>query len=501
MMLPDSLIQSLINREPKFDDILSSLQSTAMLPRGIVKETKKVMALARKFTDEIVRPNAIELDRRMHTQPDYLPYDFIKKANEWDLYSMWLPKMVGGKGFNTPSLTLFLEEVASACLSMANLIGVHYLGVVTLSASFNLRLFKRVCQETLEGQRTGKPCLISLAVTEPGAGTDVEETELIDRGNIAGHAEKVKGGYVLNGTKIFISNGHLSTWHMVIAYADLKKPSESMVMLAVKTGTEGFSFGRQERKMGQKACPASELIFKDCFIPDENVCIDSDQMKYLSIPARETAQRILDYILATSRAGVGAFGTGVARGAYETALQFASQTKVAGKLLINHEWAQCMLTEMYKNVMLARLSYLETNYANALYGSLRPLLSKPVFFFNQHMPVIFFEKILSRWLNLSSSTRQLRKQNLARQKISHQQCTSGWASLSKFSTSDLGVKNCQMALEMMGQAGLRHDRRAEKHFRDAKLLQIYEGTNQLNRLNVFKCLIGRSFPQAVVFDE
>jgi alkylation response protein AidB-like acyl-CoA dehydrogenase len=58
-----------------------------------------------------------------------------------------------------------------------------------------------------------------------------------------------------------------------------------------------------------------------------------------------------------------------------------------------------------------------------------------------------------------------------------------------------------MALEMMGQAGLRHDRRVEKHFRDAKLLQIYEGTNQLNRLNVFKCFIGRSFPQAVLFDE
>jgi alkylation response protein AidB-like acyl-CoA dehydrogenase len=75
------------------------------------------------------------------------------------------------------------------------------------------------------------------------------------------------------------------------------------------------------------------------------------------------------------------------------------------------------------------------------------------------------------------------------------------ASLSKFAASDAGIRNCHLALEMMGQAGLRHDRRAEKILRDAKLLQIYEGTNQLNRLNLFKNLIGRDYPQARVFEE
>jgi acyl-CoA dehydrogenase len=500
-MLSDSSIENLINRDPKFDDITSSLQAIAKLPKAIDKETKKVIALARKFTDEEVKPRAIDLDRRMFEEPDYLPWDFVKKANEWGLYSRWLPKAVGGEGINLPSLTFFLEEVASVCLSMANLIGVHYLGVVSLSASFNMRLFKKICKETVAGYRNGKPCLISLAITEPGAGTDVEETELVDKGNITCHAEKVKDGYVLNGTKVFISNGHLSTWHIVIAYGDLKRPSESMIMLAVKTGAEGFSFGRQERKMGQKVCPASELVFKDCFIADEYVCIDADQMKHLSLSSREIAQRIVDHVLSPSRGGVGAFGAGVARGAYESALEFASETKVAGKLLINHEWAQCMLAEMSKNVMLARLSYIETNYANSLHGSFKQLLSKPAYFFNQYVPKLFLEKFFAPLLDHPSSTSQARKQNLEGQTVSEQQCTSGWASLSKFCATDLGVKNCHMALEMMGQAGLRHDRRVEKHFRDAKLLQIYEGTNQLNRLNVFKCFIGRSFPQAVVFDE
>jgi alkylation response protein AidB-like acyl-CoA dehydrogenase len=500
-MQSDSSIEALLKRDPKFDDITSSLQAIARLPKGIVRETKKVVALAREFTDKEVKPYALDLDRRMFEEPDYLPWDFVRKANEWGLYSKWLPKAVGGEGINLPSVAIFLEEVAAVCLSMANLIGVHYLGVVSLSASFNMRLFKKICGQTVAGSRSGNPCLISLAITEPGAGTDVEETELADKGNITCHAERVNDGYVLNGTKVFISNGPLSTWHIVIAYGDLKRPSESMVMLAVKTGTDGFSFGRQERKMGQKACPASELVFKDCFVPDEYVCIDPDQIKHSSYTVREISQRIIDHILSPSRGGVGAFGAGVARGAYESALAFASRTQVAGKLLINHEWAQCMLAEMYRNVMLARLSYLESSYTNSLYGSFKPLLSKPMFFINQYTPRLFLEKIFSALLDRSSATRQARQQNLENQTVSEQQRTSGWASLSKFSATDLGVKNCHMALEMMGQAGLRHDRRLEKHFRDAKLLQIYEGTNQLNRLNLFKNMIGRSFPQAVLFDE
>ncbi len=78
---------------------------------------------------------------------------------------------------------------------------------------------------------------------------------------------------------------------------------------------------------------------------------------------------------------------------------------------------------------------------------------------------------------------------------------SGWASLSKFAATDLGIKNCHLAVELMGQAGIRHDRRAEKFLRDSKLLQIYEGTNQLNRLNLFKCLVAPAAPEALVFEE
>jgi len=82
-----------------------------------------------------------------------------------------------------------------------------------------------------------------------------------------------------------------------------------------------------------------------------------------------------------------------------------------------------------------------------------------------------------------------------------QRCCSGWASVAKITGTDLGVKNCQMAIEIMGQKGLRQDAGVEKMLRDIKLLQIYEGTNQLNRLNAFKCLIAPQVPQAQVFEE
>jgi acyl-CoA dehydrogenase len=425
----------------------------------------------------------------------------VSEANRYGFYSMFIPKLFGGHGKNMPALSYVLEEIGSGCTAISNLVGVHYLGIATLCGSWNLRLMNKVMREVAEGERTGKPCLVSLAITEPGAGTDVEEVDLVGRAKVTCHAEKVPGGYRVNGRKIFISSGHLSTWHMTIAYSDLDNPAETMVMLAVKTGMEGFSFGRQEHKMGQKGCPASELIFEDCFVPDELVCFDAAQAEPYRRSMRGITMQLLDYVLSASRAGVGAFGTGVARGAYEEALRFSQEAEVGGKLLINHEWAQCLLAEMYKNVALARLSYIETNYANGMYGLFRVLQYKPLFYLMKYTPQALIDRFLQPVMDTEVATWLFRKIYFDWQKDEEYERTSGWASLSKFTATDAGVKNCQLALELMGGAGVRADQVAEKHLRDSKLLQIYEGTNQLNRLNLFKCLIGRSAPEARVFED
>jgi len=499
-MISEPNFASLLEHDPKFKDITCSLRAISDQPKGIYKETKQVVAIARKFKKEVVEPYTLELDQAVHEDPDFLANEFVKKAGEWGFYTMWIPRVFGGQGYNLPSFSYFVEEISSACAAMANLIGVHYLGIATLITSWNTKIIMQVCSDVVEGEKSGTPCLVSLALTEPDAGTDAQEVELMDRGTITCHAKKTKGGYRINGRKIFISNGHLSTWHMLFSFSDTDRPSENLVMLAVKTGTKGFSFGKIERKMGQKGCPASELIFEDCLVGDENVCIDPAQSGKLSRHLSETTMQLIDYVFSASRAGVGAFGTGVARGAFEEALKFATETEVKGKLLINHEWAQSMLAEMYRNVAVSRLAYVESNYANGLDGLYRLLHMKPLFYLNKFAPE-FLQRLILPLIVSKAGTWLFRKLHYDRQADEEISRTSGWASLAKFTGADAAVKNAQMALELMGQAGLRHDHRVEKHLRDAKLMQIYEGSNQLNRLNLFKCLIAGSCPKARVFNE
>lgn len=502
-MIASKVDLSLLNREPRFEDSFISLQAASRLPKGMLKETKDVVAYARRFNDEVARPLALEADRQTHADPEYLPWDLVKKANEWGFYTMFIPRLFGGQGFNMPSSSYLVEELSSACVGIANVALVHYLGVAGILASWNVGLANRVFREVLEGQNTGKPCIISLAITEPGAGTDVEENELIDRARLNCHAEKVKGGYIVNGNKIFISMGHVSTWCCLIAYTNLKKPSENTVAFAVKTGTKGFSFGKHEDKMGQRVCPASELIFEDCFIPDECVLADSQSLKASGARTiREVVEQYIQYVVEVTRPAVGAFGTGVARGAYERALNFASETAVDGKLLINHEWAQARLADMYKNVIIGRISYNEANYANGLPGGIYNILQlKPIYYYLKYVPETIIDRIISPLLELKIMPWIFRKLFVDGQSMEQQRRCTGWASLAKIVGTDMGVKNSQMALEMMGQAGLRHASGAEKFLRDSKLLQIYEGSNQLNRINLFANLIGRSFPQAHMFQE
>jgi len=500
-VIAKSEINMFLNRAPHFDDITCSLKSTARQPKGMLKETREVVALARKFKEEVMKPLTLEMDRTMQKDPDYLPWEFIKKANDWGFYTLWIPRIFGGQGYNAPSMSYFLEELGSECLGLSNVIGVHYLAVVTTFASWNIRLINQLCREVAEGQRTGKPCLLSLAITEPGAGTDVEEVELVDQGNVSCKATKVEGGYSISGTKVFISCGHVSRWHIVICYEDLKNPSDTMMIAAVKTGSKGFSFGKKEHKMGVKVCPASELVFDDCFVPDDLILMNRQQNLKLRRTTKQTCCQIIDYVVSASRAGVAAWGTGAARGAFECALDYALTTEVNGKLLVNHEWAQAMLAEMYKNVAVSRLTYAETNYANGLYGMYKSIQFKPMFYYFKYVPQIIIDTLIDPILKLNITIWMFRKINLDGQTDQEFHRTSGWGSLAKFSGTDAGVKNCQMALEMMGQDGLRQNNRAEKMLRDSKLLQIYEGTNQLNRINLFKCLVASGHSDVRVFEH
>ncbi len=480
---------------------MCSLDTVGRMPRGISGEIRQAVGMARRFNHTVVRPYALELDRKMQEDPTYVPWDLVKEINRWGFYTAWIPKIFGGKGWNLNTIVPVMEELCSECAGIGNLMGVQYFGISILFAAWNPRIIDKVCREVVEGEKSGEPCLVAGLVTEPGAGTDAEETELLHKAQVRCHARRVEGGYVVNGTKVFISNGHVSTWHMTTVFEDINRPEETMMCLAINKDMKGFNFGRMEKKMGQKGCPASEIILEDCFVPDEYVCINPEQIKRLKHSSRETAQQVIDFVVSLTRPGVGAMGAGVARGAFQEALAFARETVVEGKPLINHEWAQCLLAEMYKNVALARLTYMECNHINGLYGMAALLNIKPLYYYMKAMPTSVLDRVMPIANRMEATKHIFRRIIMDWQKKEDAERASGWASLSKFAATDLGIKNCHLAVELMGQAGIRHDRRVEKMLRDSKLLQIYEGTNQLNRLNLFKCLVVPAAPEARVFEE
>jgi alkylation response protein AidB-like acyl-CoA dehydrogenase len=498
-MLSPSATRAYLNQEPPFNDIACSLRAVSRQPKAMNRETRMIVAFARRFKQQVVKPRALELDRYIYQHPGYLPKDFLRECCRWRLFSLWIPRIFGGQGYSPLSCSYFLEEVASGCLGISNLIGVHYLGMTSLIAPWNTRVIQKILREVVTEEKKGRACIISLGLTESEAGTDMEDTALMDRGQVRCTVKPVRNGYLVNGRKVFISNGHLSRWHVVFAFSDPRRPSETLTVLAVRSGSRGLRLGRKENKMGQRACPAGELIFEDCFVPRANVCIDPYQMRRLKRPPAETTMQIIDYVFSVSRAGVAAFAAGAARGAYELALGHAADTRVGGNNLINHQWAQTVLAEMYKNQALARLAYTEANYAVSLDGMYRRLQFKHLSYLLRWMPDWALDKLSSSLLDTPTGTRLLRRLHLDHQTDAEIQRTTGWGSLAKLAGTDAALKNCRLAMELTGQQGLRHESGVEKFLRDAKLLQIYAGTNQLNRLNLFKALIARQFPRAAVF--
>lgn len=480
---------------PAFETMALGLHAGPAVPKSMIRETADVVRLARDFNEQVARPMALDLEKQTFADHDYLPWDLVDKCNAWGLYTAFIPKMFGGKGYNLSSLAYFNEEVGSICLGISNVISVHNLGVACLTVSGNTRVARTVLREVIDGEKSGNPCLISVSLTEPGAGTDLQDIDLMDKGSIGCRATRVDGGYVVNGTKVFTSSGHLSSWDILYTCTDPKHPAETMVVLAVRKGTKGFSLGTFEDKLGQRVCPASTLNFDDCFIPDDLVLMDARTLSgFTRRPAREIYARHFDFWLCMSRSAIAAWGTAAARGAYEAALEFANEVALEGKPMISLEWVQCRLTEMYANVRLGRLAYAESMNANPLYNLLQ---SKPVYYAQRYLSPKLLDTVVGPLLDKPRVSRLVSRFLLDRD-IDQSLCV-GLSSMAKFTAADLGMKNCQMALELMGSRGLRHEARVEKTLRDAKLLQIYEGTAQLNRLDTFKTLIAPASPLAQMF--
>lgn len=238
---------------------------------------------------------------------------------------------------------------------------------------------------------------------------------------------KLEGSeYVLNGTKQWITNGGEAEIYTVIAMTDKNKGARGASAFIVEKGTPGFSFGKKENKMGIRASSTRELIFKDCRIPKENI-IAKEGMGFI------VAMKTLD----NSRTGVGAQGVGVAQGAFEAAVNFARERHQFGHPIIGFQAIQHILADMASQIEAARALI----YSVAKY--------------------------------IDSGAKDISKES----------------AMAKVFATDVAMKVTVDAVQVMGGSGYMKEYPVEKMMRDAKILQIYEGTNQIQRNVIGQALI------------
>ncbi len=445
------------------------------LDRGYVRRLEQLRSRARGFADDHLRPVALERDRRAGDDPSYVDWDLIRVGGQRGMLDLLIPAQVGGSGCLTAECALVMEELCAACPGLALIFGAHALGVSPLLLDGPLHW--DVLGEIAESTHDSEPQLMACALTEPDAGTDVEDLDLLATARVYSRARRVPGGYSLSGSKRFISNGSLARWLTVMMPVDPRRPAETWTCFLVDARTAGFSVARVEHKMGQRACPAAELLFDEVFVAEERVVGRVGDGGGATLT-----------VLAASRPAVGAIGVGIARGAFERLLAWLRESP-EGRRLLDRQQVQLRLASMAERLHLARQAYMdaavEVDVAALGAATRHPLLRSL--------------RILPNSLHRRRGVRRIVTSPRARGALARSLSGAssdaamtralGLSSLAKASGGDVAMSVTHDALEIAGLTDAPVRAELEKLWRDAKLCQIYEGTNQLNRIQLYRALV------------
>jgi butyryl-CoA dehydrogenase len=440
-----------------------------------VRRLERLQLQARSFAGQRLREAALETDRQTGEDPAHIDWDLVRAGGREGMLDFMLPAQVGGGGCLTTECAVIMEELCAACPGLALIYGAHALGIspLLLDGPLHWDLMANLARSA----REGNPKLMACALTEPDAGTDVEDVELLGRARIASEARRVGGGYSLSGTKRFISNGSIARWLTVLMPVDPRRPAETWTCFLVDSRAKGFSVARAEHKMGQRACPAAELVFEDVFVPDDRL------VGRVGDGAGATL-----IVLAASRPPVGAIATGIARGAYERLRGWLRDDPEARPLL-RRQSVQLRLATMAERIHIARQAYMDA--ATELdTAALRVATGHPLLRAMRLVPKRSLGRPGVRRLMTSAASRDALARVLNRTTTDAAVTRAlGLSSLAKAHAGDVAMSVTQDALEVAGLTDAPVRPELEKLWRDAKLCQIYEGTNQLNRLEVYKALV------------
>lgn len=393
-------------------------RDTATLPRAFRRMRRRYRDFARAH----IAPHALQADIDPHG------FDVCKifaQSAKQGFQTEFMPWPIGTMNLLGTRHSLLLgaalkaEEFCAACGGIGLSVLAHELGIAPIFVSGSLTAMLK-WQRRIYGEiKAGEPAIAAFAITEPGAGSDVEETQGAREARINCRYEKVQGGWRISGRKCFISDGAVARWVTLFA-AEKGKGIESWTCFLLDKSMEGFSVGRSERKLGQRASDASELILEDVFVPRDRV-----------IGAVGAGWAINRNVLNFSRPVVGAIALGIARGAFEHALRFSRENRLANRPLIEYQDVQLALSDMMIKVSAMRATVWQT--------------------------------------------------------VRYRRPFQAAGAMAKSFCSDTSWAVCNQAMELLGDHGYLQRNSVEKAARDARLTQIYEGTNQINRLAVFEC--------------
>ncbi|XP_072366402.1 medium-chain specific acyl-CoA dehydrogenase, mitochondrial [Scyliorhinus torazame] len=369
----------------------------------LTDEQKEFQTTARKFAREEVVPAAAEYDR----SGEY-PVPLIKRAWELGLMNTHIPANCGGMGLGIFDSCLITEEIAYGCTGIQTAIEANSLGQMPVILAGSAEQQKKYL-----GRMTEAPLMCAYCVTEPGAGSDVA--------GIKTRAEKKGNEYIINGQKMWITNGGKADWFFLLARSNpdpKASAGKSFTGFIVDADSPGIQIGRKEMNMGQRCSDTRGIVFEDVRVPKENVLVGEGAGFKIAMGAFDK-----------TRPPVAAGAVGLGQRALDEATKYALERKTFGKLLAEHQAISFLLAEMALKVELARLSYQR-----------------------------------AAW------------------EVDQGRRNTYFASIAKAFAGDIANQVASDAVQIFGGNGFNSEYPVEKLMRDAKIYQIYEGTAQIQRL-------------------
>ena len=364
-------------------------------------EQELVVSMFREFADSAIRPIAAELDEN-----ERFPEELVPQMAEIGLMGIPIPEEFGGAGMGNLEYAMAIEEISKACASTGVLISAH-----TSLCAWPIMAYGTDEQKAkyLEPLATGE-ALGAFGLTEPAAGTDAAGQKTI--------AEDMGDHWLINGSKIFITNGKYADTYIVIAMTDKSAGTKGISAFIMEKGTEGFTFGTKEKKMGIRGSATYELIFENVKLPKENLLGKVGQ-------GFKVAMSTLD----GGRIGIAAQALGIAQGAIDETVKYTQDRTQFGRRISQFQNTQFELADMQTKVDAARL-------------------------------------LVYRAACLKDDGAPYSKE----------------AAMAKLFAADVASDVTRRCVQLFGGYGYTRDYPIERMMRDAKITEIYEGTSEVQKM-------------------